>query len=252
MSIARLSTALLVVATIAASASAQVRITGSSSVGALLTKKQAEIEAKAGQKLQVIGKNAGIGLQDLCAGKTELAMIVGPLDKVVAAANAEQANSVDSRAIMAVEVGQEPVVFVVHPSNPVNSVTLAQLKDVLTGKITNWKALGGADAEIKVFALTPSNGSRLQVDQTVLGGAPLAKSAVVRPTSKDIAPMVAQVPAALAFVPKPNVGAGVAVLQTDAPIPMAIQIVAKGKPSAAHQQVIDAIRAALAPAAAPR
>ncbi|MCL2122609.1 MAG: phosphate ABC transporter substrate-binding protein [Desulfovibrionaceae bacterium] len=39
----------------------------------------------------------------------------------------------------------------VHPSNPISSLTRAQLKAVFSGRITNWKDVGGADQEIVVF-----------------------------------------------------------------------------------------------------
>ncbi len=49
-------------------------------------------------------------------------------------------------------VAWDALVPVVHKSNPVNSLTTQQLQDVLTGKITNWKDLGGEDKPIFVLA----------------------------------------------------------------------------------------------------
>ena len=39
-----------------------------------------------------------------------------------------------------------------NPKNPINELSLDQLKDIYTGKITNWKELGGADANIVVVS----------------------------------------------------------------------------------------------------
>ena len=44
------------------------------------------------------------------------------------------------------------IVFIVHANNPVTKLTLQQLSDIHTGKITNWKQLGGKDLPITVYS----------------------------------------------------------------------------------------------------
>lgn len=51
-----------------------------------------------------------------------------------------------------VAVAVQGIAVYVNRSNPVNSLTLAQLRGVFLGEITNWKALGGPDAPIMLFA----------------------------------------------------------------------------------------------------
>jgi phosphate transport system substrate-binding protein len=55
-------------------------------------------------------------------------------------------------------LGYATIVTVVHPSNPIQNLSLKQLKDVFTGRINNWKQLGGADAPIKVYVGPPTGG----------------------------------------------------------------------------------------------
>jgi len=45
-------------------------------------------------------------------------------------------------------IAMDGVCVILHPSNPVSKLTLAQLKDIYAGKVTNWKQLGGADTPI--------------------------------------------------------------------------------------------------------
>lgn len=52
-------------------------------------------------------------------------------------------------------IAKAPIVMVVNKANPVNNLTLTQLKDILSGKIKNWKEVGGKDAEIKNVMLQP-------------------------------------------------------------------------------------------------
>ncbi len=51
----------------------------------------------------------------------------------------------------AVQVAWGALVFIVNPKNPVNNITVGQAKDILTGKITNWSAVGGSDTPIKLY-----------------------------------------------------------------------------------------------------
>ncbi|MBW1681755.1 MAG: phosphate ABC transporter substrate-binding protein [Deltaproteobacteria bacterium] len=69
---------------------------------------------------------------------------------------------------LAVERGRYPVPFavaydsivpVVHPSNPMVNVTLAQLKDIYEGKIRNWKEIGGPDRPVVVVSRDTSSGT---------------------------------------------------------------------------------------------
>jgi phosphate transport system substrate-binding protein len=238
---------LLLILALAASVSApaDIKITGSSSVGVLITKKQVTIEAASGQKILVVNKNAGLGLQELCSGKTDLSMTIGPISLIAAGANADLPGSVDLGQVHSTLVGRENVAFVVHPSNPVKSITLEQLQKIYSGTVKNWKDLGGIDAEIKAYAASPANGTRLAFDQIVMKGVSISAAVVVRATTKDITPIIAQLPSAIGFVPAPNAGAGITALSTDRPVPMDIAINSKVDPSPAQKAVIDAIQSAL-------
>lgn len=52
-------------------------------------------------------------------------------------------------------IAKAPTVVVVNKNNPVNDLKLQQLKNILSGKITNWKEVGGSDMEIKNVLLQP-------------------------------------------------------------------------------------------------
>lgn len=52
------------------------------------------------------------------------------------------------------------VAAVVHPKNPVQSLTSQQLQDIYSGKITNWKTLGGPDRPINLYTRDESSGTR--------------------------------------------------------------------------------------------
>lgn len=52
------------------------------------------------------------------------------------------------------------VAAVVNPKNPVNKMSASQLQDIFSGKISNWKILGGADRPINIYTRDKSSGTR--------------------------------------------------------------------------------------------
>lgn len=58
---------------------------------------------------------------------------------------------------------------IVHPSNKVGALTIAQIKDIYTGKITNWKDVGGFDRTIVVISRDTNSGTYETFAELVLG-----------------------------------------------------------------------------------
>ncbi len=52
------------------------------------------------------------------------------------------------------------IAILVHPDNPVNDLTVEQIADIYTGRITNWKQVGGKDAEIVLIGREAGSGTR--------------------------------------------------------------------------------------------
>ncbi len=69
---------------------------------------------------------------------------------------AKQANI----TLVEVPVVYEGFVFVVNAKNPVDTLTQQQLKDIYSGKITNWKEVGGNDAPIVAYQRNETSGSQ--------------------------------------------------------------------------------------------
>jgi len=97
-----------------------------------------------------------------------------------------------------VRVAMDGLAIVVHPKNPVTKLTIDQLAQIFTGKITNWKAVGGADAEIVVLSREVNSGTHLYFKEHVLrkgdpeNKAEFAPGALMLPSSQAIADEVAQ------------------------------------------------------------
>ena len=75
------------------------------------------------------------------------------------------------------EVGRERVAVYLHRDNPVATLSQAQLKDLFTGKVRNWKELGGLDLPVKVFLSSAGSATRSIVQRQLLDGGDFAADA---------------------------------------------------------------------------
>ncbi len=66
-------------------------------------------------------------------------------------------------------IAMDGVCIVVHPSNPVKALKTERIRDIYTGKVTNWKDLGGADKPIVVISRDTSSGTYESFAQFVMG-----------------------------------------------------------------------------------
>ena len=73
-------------------------------------------------------------------------------------------------------IGRDALVFIVNEDNPVQSLTLQQLKDIYAGTITNWKDVGGKDQEIIAFQRRADSGSQTLFQKLLIQGGPLMEA----------------------------------------------------------------------------
>lgn len=61
-------------------------------------------------------------------------------------------------------------VFITHKDNPVDSLTVEQIRDIYTGKIKNWKEVGGANRSIRAYQRDKNSGSQTAMENLVMDG----------------------------------------------------------------------------------
>jgi phosphate transport system substrate-binding protein len=122
------------------------------------------MQAKSGVVVQVTGGGSGVGIAALINGGTDLAQSSRPIK------DAEKAQVKEKRGkeVVEIPVALDGLAIYVHSSNPVKEITLAQAKDVYTGKIGNWKELGGADAPIIAYSRENNSGTYMYFKEHVL------------------------------------------------------------------------------------
>ena len=66
----------------------------------------------------------------------------------------------EKAALTGTVVALDGIAMIVNPENPVSDLTVEQIADIYTGKITNWSEVGGADAEIVLVGREAGSGTR--------------------------------------------------------------------------------------------
>jgi len=93
-----------------------------------------------------------------------------------------------------------PFVFIANPSVTVDSLTQEQYIDIMTGKITNWKDVGGKDQAITIIHRAKSSGSRATIAEVVLKGAAFTDNAVIQDSNGAVRAAIASTPGAIGYV----------------------------------------------------
>ncbi len=91
-------------------------------INVLITPLRATVEKSTGHTLEIVGNATGKGLVDMTDGKADASLSSEPLDVAVAAAEVA-GKKIDPKTLQFHEVKKDEVVFIVHPSNPVSSLT---------------------------------------------------------------------------------------------------------------------------------
>lgn len=150
---------------------------------------EAFMKANPATQIQVTGGGSGVGIAALINGTTDIAASSRPIKtSEVDKLKARFATTGHSFAI-----ARDGLSVYLNVANPVKELTLAQLRDIYTGKVTNWKQLGGNDATIILYSRENSSGTYQYFKDNVLMGKDYAPrtqtlqgtAAVVNAVAKD-------------------------------------------------------------------
>jgi phosphate transport system substrate-binding protein len=123
----------------------------------ILAQRWAEIYMKKNPSvnIQVTGGGSGVGLAALINGTTDIANASRPIKST------EVQKLKDRYNTLGVEIpcAKDGITIFLNESNKVKELSTKQLSDIYSGKVTNWKAVGGDDAPIKLYGRENSSGT---------------------------------------------------------------------------------------------
>ncbi len=228
---------------------APVRISGSSTVFTNIYQSLKDaISRDAGETIEVISNGSRQGLSDLAAGKSDIAMISAPFDELLPRLTEPERKTLDPSAVTVSNLAETRLVFIVHESNPVKSLTIAQLSDLFTGVVTNWKDVGGPDLPVEVVSNQFSSGQRAVLEEKVTGGKKVVATAKLVVNDPLIPGIVRQLKGGLGHSGAKNDLRGVVMVKTDKAVAQPMLLVTIGKPAGRIAKVIAASRKAAAAA----
>jgi phosphate transport system substrate-binding protein len=212
--------------------------------GRLMVPHQTAIEKESGHQLIVVPNKSNLGILALFEKRADLAMLSASLESEIASLKRSKPDLPFER-LQAFEVSRTRVAFAVHPSNPVRSTDSETMRRVLSGEITNWRELGGANLPIRVVIPRQGGGVTVTIEAELLGGKQIsAPNPIPVQIGTQTLKVVEQEPAALGLA---QLGLlqrhNLPELVTDRAISQQLSLVTLGDPSPAMQAVIKASRA---------
>jgi phosphate transport system substrate-binding protein len=158
------------------------------------------MEQNAGDFVAVTGGGTGTGLSSLISGTCDIAMSSRNIkEKEIALAEKKGIHPNE------IKVALDGLAVVVNPKNPIDKLTLDQLAGIFTGRIVNWKELGGIDEKIVILSREVNSGTHVYFKEHVLrrmdpaGKEEFAPGALMLSSSQAIADEVAGNLAAIGY-----------------------------------------------------
>jgi len=151
-------------------------------------------------RISVTGGGTGTGIAAMINGTVDIANASREMKpEEIAAA---RANGIEPVEFV---VANDAIAVVVHPSNPVDHLTLQQISDIYTGKITRWSQVGGEDRPIILLSRESNSGTYVYFLEHVIrlgekdNQALFSPDTLLMPSSEGISAEVRQNPNAIGY-----------------------------------------------------
>ena len=180
---------------IALSANAQ-RIKGSDTV-LPLSQKEAESykQANPSSAVSITGGGSGVGISALLTGTTDIAQSSRKIKF-----DEKQKLQESGKTAKEVIIAYDALAVIVNPANKITQLTREQLEGIFTGKITNWKELGGEDLKIVPYSRETSSGTYEFFKESVLKNKNYMNGIMSMPATGAIVQSISQTRGAIGYV----------------------------------------------------
>jgi len=197
------------------SAAEKVVVEGSTTVLPIAQKAaEAFMDVHSDIDVSVRGGGSGVGIASLLDGSCDIAdssraMKDTEYDKAAA-------KNKDPKAFV---VAMDGIVIVVNNSNGISELSRKQVKDIYTGAVSDWSAVGGQAGKIVVVSRDSSSGTFEAFGELVLKGAKVRPDALMQASNQAIASIVAKTPGAIGYVGLGYITDSVKALKIDGIVP---------------------------------
>lgn len=145
--------------------------------------------------ISIRGGGSGVGIAALQNGTAQIAASSRPM-------KAKEISQAKSKGINPTPyaVALDGIAIVVHAGNPVSNLSIAQIRDIYTGKIKDWKEVGGPKLPIVVISRDVASGTFEVFNEKALGGSKVVASAQLLASNNAIATTVGSTPGGIGYI----------------------------------------------------
>jgi phosphate transport system substrate-binding protein len=106
----------------------------------------------------------------------------------------------EEKTLWSVEIARDGLAVIVHPSNPIQDLTLQQVRYIYSGVITNWNQLGGPNKDIHVITREEGSGTRSAFESLVMNEIDIDPHSIVQDSNGTVRLLVGDDPYAIGYV----------------------------------------------------
>lgn len=153
---------------------------------------EAYLDKNPNDNIQVTSGGSGVGVTAAGEGTVD----IGQSSRDITKAEIERYKDLNI-----IVIAQDGLAVIVHPSNTrVSNLTVDQIRDIFSGKITNWSQVGGDNSPIVVVIRDAASGTRAFFSEFVMKGGDYRPGSLERNSNGAVRQTVAQTPGAIGYV----------------------------------------------------
>jgi phosphate transport system substrate-binding protein len=132
-----------------------------------------------GSDVDVQGGGSSAGISSVGSGIADIGM------------SSRSLSESEDESYLSIEIAWDGLALIVHPSNPINSLTIEQIRDIYSGRITDWGDVGGnRGEEIFVISREAGSGTRSFFEELVMDSLRISNRAIIQSTNGTIRTLV--------------------------------------------------------------
>jgi phosphate transport system substrate-binding protein len=214
--------------------------TGSGPLDSVINPVKNAFEKETGIKLNILFGSASLAFKQFYRGVSEIAVVGTSFDDVLGIMEKEGVEIKDPTSFKAVTLGKGIVRTVVNKENPVLKLSKEQLKGIFTGRITNWKDVGGNDSPIVVVLSTLNPATTGTFRKIILDNEPYSKQVLELGHMDELRGAVEANAEAITIGTSAVLGTGVKQVETPE-VFRPVTLISRGEPTQKVRKLIDFI-----------
>ena len=106
----------------------------------------------------------------------------------------------DEKRLKQILIAMDGVSVIVHPSNPIDNLSVEQIRGIFAGRIRNWKELGGKDETIIPVTREEGSGTRGSFEEMIMEGEEISDICLVQDSNGSVREIIATTPNGIGYI----------------------------------------------------